>query len=55
MNHDVGVIQQDPVTVPGPLAMERLLANLAEFVLDVVDNGAQLTLVASRANDEYIG
>src|SRR4051794_36688266 len=52
---DLGVVDQHPATVALALAAYGLGTDLAELVLDLVDDRLHLPLVARRAEQEGVG
>jgi hypothetical protein len=55
VHHDVGVVEQHPPAVALALAAYRLGAELAQPVLDLVDDGPHLAVVGGRAEQERVG
>src|SRR4051812_15768241 len=52
---DLGVVEEHPPAVPLTLTPYRLGAQLAELVLDLVDDRAHLPVVGGRAEHERVG
>src|SRR5664279_583892 len=55
MNDDVGVVDEYPSTVTFTLTSYRLRADLAQPVLDGVDDRLDLSVVRRRADHERVG
>ena len=55
VHDDVEVIQQRPAAFAGALAAGRLVAGLAHFLLDLVDDGVDLPFVGCRGDHEAVG
>src|SRR4051794_26932108 len=55
MDDDVAVVEQHPATLALALASNRPGSDLAQLVLDLVDDRAHLAVVRRRADDEGVG
>src|ERR1035437_8811427 len=55
VHNDVREVDQDPPSVTLAFAADRLPAELAELVLDPVDDRADLTVVGCRRQNEDVG
>ncbi len=55
VHHDVDEVEQRPSTLAGTFATGRLETRDAHFLLDLVDDRVDLTLVGRRCDDEIVG
>jgi hypothetical protein len=55
VHHDVAVVDQHPAAVALALAADRLGADLAQLVLDLVDDRLDLAVVGGRGEQEGVG
>ena len=55
VHDDVAVVDQHPAAVALALAADRLGADLAQLVLDLVDDRLHLAVVARRGEQERVG
>ena len=55
MNHEVHVVQQDPVGLAVPFDVFRVETGLRESLLYLIRDGLNLPRVATRTDDEVIG
>ena len=55
VHDDVDVVQQRPAAFAGALAASGLVAGLAHFLFDLVDDGVDLSFVGRRGDHEAVG
>jgi hypothetical protein len=53
--HHVSVVEQHPATLTLALTSDRLRADVAQLVLDLVDDRPDLPVVGRRADQERVG
>src|SRR6185312_9046186 len=55
VNDDVAIVQQRPAPFAGALAARGFVARLTHFLLDLVDDGIDLSFIGRRGDHEAVG